>query len=97
MKLRYSGPSLRDLERLREWIAVHNPEAARNTAKRIQQAATYLKRFPLLGVVLDEGKSEIRDIVIENYVLRYKIDANNQIIHILRIWHGKEDLLSRRP
>lgn len=90
MKLVYTGPALRDLERLRNWIAEHNPNAARRMILRLKRTLLQLLRFPLLGIAVEETP-EIRDLIVDTYIVRYRIDAEKRIIYILRIWHGRED------
>ena len=91
MRLRYSGPAVNDFARLKERIAEYNPKSAQRIARRIKQYAAQLKAFPLLGVCVDD-RPDIRDLIIDDYVIRYQVDAENKIIRVLRVWHGKENL-----
>ena len=90
MKLVYTGPALRDLDRLRHWIAEHNPSAARRMISKLKRILSQLLHFPLLGIAIEETP-EIRDLIIDAYIVRYRIDTEKRIIYILRIWHGRED------
>jgi len=49
--------------------------------------------FPLLGTMVQEPfhSDKLRDLMLRPYVVRYLV--MKQEIHILRIWHGKEERL----
>jgi plasmid stabilization system protein ParE len=49
MEVRWSLPAAEDLERICEWIARDNPEAARRVARTIFDGCGSLKQFPNLG------------------------------------------------
>lgn len=83
-----------DLARLREFIHVHNPDAAQRAAQRIRGAVYMLSNFPLAGIpVQDIEKPQLRDFFISfgqaGYWLRYAV-TDDEII-IVRIRHGRED------
>ncbi len=93
MKLSYSREAIRDLIRLREFIATKNPEATQRIAKSIRKGISQLKTFPYLGVEVELAPDPeiIRDLIIGNYIARYLIHAKQ--IYILRVWHHKEEHL----
>jgi plasmid stabilization system protein ParE len=90
-ELFYSDKAISDLERLREFIAEHNPQAAASVAKELIRRVTALRSFPLLGVRVEEAPDpeSIRDFVFGNYVVRYLVSETS--VCILRIWHHYED------
>ncbi len=92
MKILYARNAINDLERLYHFIAKDNP-AAKDIALKLQQASTRLIDFPLLGKKAKSAKKSdsIRDLITGNYVIRYA--AMKSEIHILRVWHGKEEEL----
>ena len=57
---------------------------------RLTQAISQLINFPLLGVATDETPT-IRDLITDDYIVRYQVASEKQVIYILRIWHGLED------
>ncbi len=90
MKKYYTPESVDDLKRLREFIAKKNPNSANRIAKSLQLGIKKLKTFPMLGIEVKEADSEmIRDLILGDYVVRYLL--LKETIHILRIWHQKED------
>ena len=53
MKITYSQEAIADLIRLREFIAIKNPQAAQKVAKSIQKGISQLKTFPYLGIKVE--------------------------------------------
>jgi plasmid stabilization system protein ParE len=80
-----------DLIRLRQFIEPHNPNAARNAAQTIKNAANLILQHSGIGKRL-EGRQD-RELFVpfgqRGYVIRYRLDEN--AIVILKIWHGLED------
>jgi plasmid stabilization system protein ParE len=92
--LKWLPEALSDLARLRDFIRVHNPDAARRAAKRILEAAHKLQELPKIGrPVLDIDRPHLRDLFIPfgqaGYWMRYTV-ADDYIL-IVRVWHGRED------
>ena len=93
MNVRYSREAIEDLRRLRDFIEVKNPRAARKAASIILEGIGQLKSFPLLGakVARAPNPESVRDLVIGNYLARYLVHEKE--IYVLRIWHQREDRL----
>lgn len=91
MRLIYSADALDDLVRLRDFIAVHNPQAAMRIAQQLLQRIEHLKNFPLLGINVAQAPiaGSIKDFVFGSYVVRYGVQADS--LCILRIWHHLEN------
>jgi len=92
--LRWFPQAVSDLARLREFIHLHNPDAARRAAKRIRDSAHRLLKFPFVGIpVQDIDKPQLRDLFIPfgqaGYWMRYAV-TDDEII-IIKIWHGREN------
>ncbi len=87
MRLEFSASAVRDLIRLRDFIAVHNPEAAERISLRLRQAIGKLVIHPDMGRPVPELEN-VRELVAGNYVVRYP--RAEDTVFILRIWHGKE-------
>ena len=90
--LRWSPEAVLDLALLRDFIRVHNPDAAQRAAKRIRDSAFRLLRFPLAGIpVQDIDRHELGDLFIPfgqgGYWMRYAVDDK---IIIIKIWRGRE-------
>jgi toxin ParE1/3/4 len=90
MNVQYSPEAIDDLVRLREFIAVKNPYAAKYVAERLLSGIEKLKIFPEIGLSVQRSPQpeKIRDLFITNYTVRYLIGEDS--IFILRVWHGKE-------
>lgn len=90
MKIQYSPEAIDDLTRLRNFIAVHNPYAAKRAASAIISGIEKLRIFPQIGLPVQRARDpqKIRDLFVSNYTIRYLIGKDT--VFILRIWHGKE-------
>jgi addiction module RelE/StbE family toxin len=92
MRILYTHRAINDLEHLHDFIAQENPTSASEVSKQILQAIKRLIDFPLFGrKVENSGIDSIRELITGKYVIRYII--LNEEIHILRVWHSKEDKL----
>jgi len=92
MKIVYTPEAIDDLKRLREFIEVKNPQAAKKIATTLLEGIKKLKRFPLIGVEVAQAPNPeiLRDLIQGDYIVRYLI--LNKTINILRVWHQKENI-----
>lgn len=90
MNLVYTDVAIQDLQRLRAFIAVHNPHAAAEIAARLIEKLSLLKSFPYLGTPVTQAPEvgAVRDAVFDHYVVRYSV--HSQTIIILKLWHSLE-------
>ncbi len=88
MKLFFTDAAKADLVRLREFIAIKNPGAARKISKKLRAGILRLCDHPNIGVNIPEFPG-LQDLVSGDYVVRYTV--LEQEIIILRVWHGKEN------
>jgi len=91
--LRWLPEAVRDLTRVRDFIQMHNPEAAARAARRILASVRKLLQHPFLGrPVTDIDRPTCRDLFIPfgqaGYCVRYTVTAD--AIIIVRIWHTRE-------
>ena len=95
MKIVFTPESIEDLTRLREFIEIKNPDAAKRISSALVEGIRKLKRFPFIGVEVSNAPNPeiMRDLILGNYIVRYLILENT--INILRIWHHKEDERNR--
>lgn len=90
MNIQYSPEAVDDLIRLREFIAVKNPYAAKHVSERLLSGINKLKIIPKMGLPVQQSPEPetIRDLFIAHYTVRYLLTDNT--VFILRVWHGKE-------
>lgn len=90
MNIKYSPEAVDDLIRLREFITVKNPYAAKHVSERLLSGINKLKIFPKMGLPVQQSPDPetIRDLFITRYTVRYLL--TDDTIFILRVWHGKE-------
>lgn len=90
MRLVYTDDAIDDLQRLKEFIAAHNPPAAARVAAELVGKIESLLDFPKIGAPVEVAPipDSIRDMVFGKYIVRYSLHSN--VIVVLRVWHGLE-------
>jgi plasmid stabilization system protein ParE len=88
MQLQFTRSATRDLTRLREFIARHDPRAAARVSNRLSRIIRLLTDQPGLGQSVEE-LPETRDLMAGDYVVRYTV--RDEYVVVLRVWHGRED------
>ncbi|PWF44340.1 type II toxin-antitoxin system RelE/ParE family toxin [Massilia glaciei] len=91
-QVRLAPSALHDLQRLREFLRIKNPAAAKRAAAAIIKSIQMLGRYPQVGRPAQEMDIEYREITVEfgdtGYIVlyRYELDA----VTVLSIRHQKE-------
>jgi plasmid stabilization system protein ParE len=87
----FSARALADLERLFDFLAEHDPAAAKRAAQAIVDTARILRDHPLIGRPV---RGEIRELVISSgrtgYVALYRLRSGIARVDILTIRHQRE-------
>ncbi len=91
MQLIYTAEAIADLQRLRDFIADNNPDAAHRIGRDLVQRMGQLKEMPRMGkpVASAPDPEVIRDMIFGKQTVRYAVHA--QTLAILRIWHHYEN------
>lgn len=86
MQVAWSDHALQDLERLREFIANVNAEAAAQVLQSLVLAPVNLLTYSRMGPALAKYvPREVRRLIVGHYELR--VNA----LYILRVWHTREN------
>jgi toxin ParE1/3/4 len=89
----WSGPAVRQVERIVEVIAEDSPAVAAKWVRRIMAAPDILATMPLIGPMVDEiGRPEIRELLVKPYRIIYRVRGD--VCTIGAVYHGRQDLLS---
>ena len=97
MKVVYSKQAQNDLHEIYEYIAYSllSPENASSTANRIMDVVrsleTMAERNPLYKEEPWKSKG-VRFAIARNYMIFYTINADTEIVSILRIMYGGRDV-----
>lgn len=87
MNLIWTERAAADLRRIKAFIAYDKPVAASQWVQKIKKAAERLRNFPRSGrVVLELSQDAIRELIVENYRVIYKI--TNKTVAILTVFEG---------
>lgn len=80
------------LKSIHDYIALDNPNAAKNVVYKIREKAQILKQFPEIGGIYpDLDRKDIRVIYYTHYRIAYII-VDPQRIDILGVFHGAMEL-----
>ena len=81
--------SREDLRNIAVFIARDNSAAALKLGDLIFQRVDLLQNFPELGrIVPERSQPTIREIVVGNYRIVYRVRHEQKTLEILRVWHG---------
>jgi len=90
MDLKWTSKVLSDLERLYDFLAPINKQAAAKTVQALAAAPNSLLKHPYLGEKLETfNPRDVRRILVGHYEIRYEIQQST--IYILRLWHTREE------
>jgi plasmid stabilization system protein ParE len=88
----WTQAALRDVARLRRFLAPKNPDAARRAVHTVRQGSRTLASRPEIGRPLDETPAEFREWFIpfgqSGYLTLYHYDGAT--VTILAVRHGRE-------
>jgi toxin ParE1/3/4 len=71
------------------FIARDNPSAALKLGDMMFARVDSLKKFPELGrIVPERNQPDIRELIVKNHRIIYRIHQKERRLEILRIWHG---------
>ena len=86
-ELIWSPQAVRDLEGIREFIALDSPRYADLTVRRVVAAVERLKQFPESGRMVPERKAQdIREVIVGAYRVVYRHKAG--LVEIATVFRG---------
>ena len=91
-----SRPALRDLGEIARYIAQDNPSAAERVGLDLVSLAESLAVMPRRGGQF-RARPGVRRLVIDPYLVTYRIDETQRVVYVLRFWHAKRDPQSWLP
>jgi len=78
-----------DLAGLVHYITRDNPAAAERFGLALLEKLKLLHEHPMLGrVVPERGEPNLREIIHPPYRVVYRVREREQIVEVLRFWHG---------
>jgi plasmid stabilization system protein ParE len=81
VRLRFSSAARADLDAIIDYLRTEHPAAADGVRRRIQAATRRLQRFPRLGPISAGTRlREVREILVNPYVIRYRVFDNEIIV-----------------
>jgi len=93
-KVRWAEVALRDLERIVDFIADRDPQAADRILNRIEGTARTLESLSLRGRIVPELRawnvSAYRELIVDSYRLLYRVEGNKVLV--IAVIDGRRDL-----
>lgn len=80
----------KDLKGIWKYIADDNPERATNFLKLLEAKIQMLANSPMMGKACDQLAPSLRFFPVGNYIIFYRL--NGEIIEIIRVLHGAQDI-----
>ena len=95
--IEYSLDAKQDLIEIKQYIKynLQGPEIAQKLILKIRKEISTLKNNPEIYTIIDDDiikKLEIRKLMIDNYIVFYRIKNNN--IQIVRIMYGRRNWIN---
>ena len=83
----------RQIQEIAEYIERDSPLYAKRVIHKIIVTVRRLKSFPEMGAVVPEFREQgIRELLVFQYRIFYRINESTQSIHVLAIVHGRRQI-----
>lgn len=92
--------ALADLDLIADFIERDSPDRARQTVRKILDAAHSLANLPRRFKIVSRSRrrsSTIHAFVVDPYILYYRVDAEGRTVQVVRIKHGRQRRTRRFP
>jgi plasmid stabilization system protein ParE len=84
-----SGSSRKDLQDIVRYISFDDPSRALRFGRFLIQHTKGLAQFPERGRIVPEfGDDAIREIIVRNYRIVYRLNHDKRLIEVIRFWHA---------
>jgi toxin ParE1/3/4 len=90
--IKVAADAKEDLQKIWDWVAENNPEAASKLIKEITSKFALLRDHPHIGREQAKLLINLRSFVVKNYFIFYQPFEDG--IEILRVLHGSRDIES---
>ncbi len=78
-----------DLRAIVEYVAADSPVRAQSLGNELLDRALTAGEFPLAGRMVPEiADKAVREVMQGSYRMVYEINAETQVMYVLRFWHA---------
>jgi addiction module RelE/StbE family toxin len=89
VEIKWTKRAITDIDNIADYIAKDSFHYAQVQVKRFFEKSEILKKYPSIGrIVPEKNRNNIREIILGNYRIIYKIVSEEQI-DILTVHHSK--------
>lgn len=97
--IEYSKDSKEDLKGIAKYIKydLQEPDISKKLIKKIRTEIDNLIDNPQKHAIIDDDfirVLEIRKLIVDNYIVFYKINSKNNTIQIVRVMYGKRNWIN---
>ena len=84
-----SSSSRKDLQDIVRYISFDDPSRALRFGRFLIHHTKGLAQFPERGRIVPEfGDDAIREIIVRNYRIVYRLNHDKRLIEVIRFWHA---------
>jgi plasmid stabilization system protein ParE len=88
-QVRLSRSARSDLEDIVRYISIDDPDNALRFGRFLIQHTTSLSHLPERGRVVPEFDDQsVREIIVREYRIVYRVDHQRRRIEVIRFWHA---------
>lgn len=88
-RISWAPRALEDLKDLVDYIRRDRPIVAREFGLKIIQKAESLSSMPERGRLIPNFRDPtLREVIVPPYRIAYRINRQNALVEIARVWHG---------
>ena len=85
-----SRSSRKDLQDIVRYISADDPSKAIRFGRFLIHHTKSLAKFPERGRIVPEFAGEaLREIIVRNYRVVYRVDHDKLLIEVIRVWHAR--------
>ena len=92
-QVRLSRSAESDIEDIVRYISIDDPDQALRFGEFLIHHARSLAQFPERGRVVPEFDDDsVRELIVRNYRIVYRLNQNQRSVEIIRFWHASRDI-----
>lgn len=97
--IKFTPHSRDDLDSIFHYISntLYAPQSAKNLMQKIEKSILNLSDYPFMSPLIDDkllSRKGLRKLVIDDYIVIYKVLKNSCVVIIYRVLNGKIDYIN---
>ena len=97
-QVRLSRSARLDIEDIVRYISLDDADQALRFGRLLIQSTKTLRQFPQRGRIVPEfGDTYLREIVVRAYRIVYRVNHDQSLIEVIRVWHAARGVPNITP